>query len=147
MNEIKKAIKHLSVEERLDLMQWLDHCADDEWDRQMKRDAAAGKFNRLIKEAETDYREGRTGKGAIVRHCAVTSCDLAEDQSANPVGSLLPEPTPNSRHQYGVSDIGRVVCTAGWHSGDWRMGIVSPVIALILVLSFIGWALLGTFPR
>ena len=60
VNEIKKAIEHLSVEERLELMQWLNQSADDEWDRQMKRDAAAGKFDRLIKEGETDYREGRT---------------------------------------------------------------------------------------
>jgi hypothetical protein len=60
VNEIKKAIEHLSLEDRLELMQWLNHSADDEWDLQMKRDAAAGKFNKLIKESETDYREGRT---------------------------------------------------------------------------------------
>jgi hypothetical protein len=60
VNEIKKAIGQLSVEERLDLMQWLNQSADDEWDLQMKRDAAAGKFDKLIKEAETDYRQGRT---------------------------------------------------------------------------------------
>ena len=60
VNEIKKAIGHLSVEERLELMQWLNQSTDDEWDQQMKRDAAAGKFDRLIKEGETDYREGRT---------------------------------------------------------------------------------------
>lgn len=60
MNEIKKAIEHLSLEERLDLMQWLNQSADDEWDLQMKRDAAAGKFDTVIKEGEADYREGRT---------------------------------------------------------------------------------------
>jgi len=60
VNEIKKAIEHFSVEERLELMQWLNQSTDDEWDQQMKRDAAAGKFDRLIKEGETDYREGRT---------------------------------------------------------------------------------------
>ncbi len=60
VNEIKKAIEHLSVEERLDLMQWLNQSTDDEWDSQMKRDAAAGKFDKLIKEAETDYQQGRT---------------------------------------------------------------------------------------
>jgi hypothetical protein len=60
VNEIKKAIEHLSVEERLELMQWLNHSTDDEWDLQMKRDAAAGKFDRLTKESEAEYREGRT---------------------------------------------------------------------------------------
>jgi len=60
VNEIKKAIEDLSVEERLDLMQWLNQSTDDEWDSQMKRDAAAGKFDKVIKEAETDYKQGRT---------------------------------------------------------------------------------------
>ncbi|HUJ09005.1 MAG TPA: hypothetical protein VL171_03190 [Verrucomicrobiae bacterium] len=62
VNEIKKAIEHLSVEERLELMQWLNQSGDDDWDRQMKRDAAAGKFDKLIKESETEYREGHTKK-------------------------------------------------------------------------------------
>ena len=62
VNEIKKAIEHLSVEERLELMQWLNQSGDDDWDLQMKRDAAAGKFDKLIKESEAEYREGRTIK-------------------------------------------------------------------------------------
>ena len=62
VNQIKEAIEHLSVEERLELMQWLNHSADDEWDLQMKRDAAKGKFDKLIKESEAEYREGRTTK-------------------------------------------------------------------------------------
>jgi hypothetical protein len=62
VKEIKKAIEHLSIEDRLELMQWLNQSADDDWDRQMKRDAAAGKFDALIKEGEADYREGRTTK-------------------------------------------------------------------------------------
>ncbi len=59
VNEIKKAIEHLSVEERLGLMQWLNQSTDDEWDSQMKCDATAGKFDKLIKEAETDYQQDR----------------------------------------------------------------------------------------
>lgn len=62
VNEIKKAIEHLSLEERLDLMQWLNQSADDEWDLQMKRDAAAGKFDPLIKEGKAEYPEGRTAE-------------------------------------------------------------------------------------
>ena len=41
-------------------MQWLNQPTDDDWDVQMKRDAAADKFDKLIHESETDYREGRT---------------------------------------------------------------------------------------
>lgn len=59
-NEIKKAIEHLSLGEPLELMQWLNHPADDEWDLEMKRDATAGKFDKLMKESEAEYREGRT---------------------------------------------------------------------------------------
>jgi hypothetical protein len=62
VNEIKNAIKHLSLEQRLELMQWLNQSADDEWDLQMKRDAKSGKFDKLIKEGKADYREGRTTK-------------------------------------------------------------------------------------
>lgn len=62
VKEIKKAIEHLSLEERLELMQWLNLSSDDDWDLQMKRDASAGKFDKLIKESTTEYREGRTKK-------------------------------------------------------------------------------------
>lgn len=62
VNEIKHAIEHLSVEERLELMQWLNAAADDDWDAQMKSDAAAGKFDKLIKEADAEYRAGHTTK-------------------------------------------------------------------------------------
>jgi hypothetical protein len=60
VDEIKKAIEHLPLEARLELMQWLNQSADDGWDSQMKRDAKAGKFDKLMREAEADYREGRT---------------------------------------------------------------------------------------
>ncbi len=62
VNEIRRAIEHLSTEERLELMQWLNQSADEAWDLQMKRDAAAGKFDKLIKESEAEYRKGRTKK-------------------------------------------------------------------------------------
>ena len=60
VDDIKKAIEHLSLEDRLELMQWLNQSEDDGWDVQMKRDARAGKFDKLMREAEADYREGRT---------------------------------------------------------------------------------------
>ena len=59
VQEIQKAIEQLSVEERLQVMQWLNASEDDEWDRQMKRDASAGKFDRMREAAEKDYHSGR----------------------------------------------------------------------------------------
>ena len=43
MDEIKKAAGALSVNEREELLSWLLD-VDDEWDRQMGKDAAAGKL-------------------------------------------------------------------------------------------------------
>jgi hypothetical protein len=33
--------------------------ADDQWDKQMKADAAAGKFDEMNRRAEDDFRAGR----------------------------------------------------------------------------------------
>jgi hypothetical protein len=32
---------------------------DDDWDRQMKRDAAAGKFDKLVAQADDDFSKGK----------------------------------------------------------------------------------------
>ena len=42
--EIKEAVKKLPAQERLKLLAELCDWPDDEWDRQIKWDAAAGKF-------------------------------------------------------------------------------------------------------
>ena len=59
VNEIKKAIEHLSVEERLDLMQWLEQYKEDDWDRQISADAASGKLDFLAKEASQAKQYGK----------------------------------------------------------------------------------------
>ena len=56
MEEIKKAAGALSVSEREELLSWLLD-VDDAWDRQMAKDAGAGKLNFLIEEARTAVRE------------------------------------------------------------------------------------------
>ena len=56
--EIKMAIDHLSHEERCELMALLNPVPDDDWDRQMRADAAAGKFDKLVGEAETERQAG-----------------------------------------------------------------------------------------
>jgi hypothetical protein len=56
VDEIKKAAGALSVSEREELLSWLLD-VDDDWDRQMAKDGAAGKLNFLIDEARTAVRE------------------------------------------------------------------------------------------
>jgi len=57
--EIKAAIDQLTLQERCELEALLHPFEDDDWDRQMKRDAAAGKFDALNREAETEAKAGR----------------------------------------------------------------------------------------
>ncbi|MBI4657905.1 MAG: hypothetical protein HY735_03490 [Verrucomicrobia bacterium] len=60
VQEIKSAIARLSLEEQADLISQLCGWTDDDWDRQMKRDAAAGKFDALNRDAETADAAGQT---------------------------------------------------------------------------------------
>jgi hypothetical protein len=56
MEDIKKAAGALSMNEREELLSWLLDL-DDDWHRQMAKDAAAGKLDFLIEEARTAVRE------------------------------------------------------------------------------------------
>jgi hypothetical protein len=56
IEEIKHAAGTLSVAEREELLAWLLD-VDDEWDRQMAKDAAAGKLDFLVEQARTAFRE------------------------------------------------------------------------------------------
>lgn len=58
--EIREAIEKLSLEERAELLAELHGYEDDDWDRQMKADAAAGKFDAMNRAAEAEYRAGQT---------------------------------------------------------------------------------------
>ncbi len=60
VQEIKSAIELLDMESRAELIADLCGWSDDDWDRQMKADAAAGKFAALNKEADTASRSGQT---------------------------------------------------------------------------------------
>jgi hypothetical protein len=56
IEEIKHAARTLSVAEREELLAWLLD-VDDEWDRQMAKDAAAGKLDFLVEQARAALRE------------------------------------------------------------------------------------------
>jgi hypothetical protein len=60
VQEIKTAISKLSIEERAELTAELCGWTDDDWDRQMKADAAAGILAPLNREADGADAAGRT---------------------------------------------------------------------------------------
>ena len=60
VNEIRTAIKKLSLEERAEITSDLCGWTDDDWDRQMKSDATAGKFSKLNDEADAAHGAGQT---------------------------------------------------------------------------------------
>jgi len=57
--EIKAATEKLSSREYAELMAMLHPAADDDWDRQIKADVAAGRLDRLVEEARVDLAAGR----------------------------------------------------------------------------------------
>jgi hypothetical protein len=60
VEEIRTAIERLSLEERAQIIAELCGWSDDDWDRQMKADAATGKFAALNREADTAHAAGQT---------------------------------------------------------------------------------------
>jgi len=60
VEEIRTAIQRLSLEERAQITAELCGWTDDDWDRQMKADEAAGKFAALNREADAATAAGQT---------------------------------------------------------------------------------------
>jgi len=60
VEEIKKAIPRLSLEERVEVTRCLHGWEEDDWDRQMKADLADGKLNKLISKVESDIAVGKS---------------------------------------------------------------------------------------
>ncbi len=58
--EIKEALAKLTLEERAEILTELCGWSDDDWDRQMKADAAAGKFAALNRETGAAHAAGKT---------------------------------------------------------------------------------------
>jgi len=61
VQEIKSAIEQLTLETRAELIADLCGWSDADWDRQLKTDAAAGKFGALNEDAD---RAGRSGQAS-----------------------------------------------------------------------------------
>jgi len=60
VESIRATIEKLSVEERAEIIAELCGWTDDDWDRQMKADGAAGKFSSINREADSAHAEGHT---------------------------------------------------------------------------------------
>ena len=59
ITEIREAIAKLTLEEQAELASELCGWEDDDWDRQMKADVAAGKFAVMDMKDSEDLRAGR----------------------------------------------------------------------------------------
>jgi hypothetical protein len=57
--EIKAAIPSLTLEERAEIARCLGQWQDDEWNKQMKRDIAAGKLDKLLAKIDGDIAKGK----------------------------------------------------------------------------------------
>jgi hypothetical protein len=56
--EIEKAIRELPAKDLAELRRWFAEFDADQWDRQIERDAATGRLDRLAEEAIEDVRKG-----------------------------------------------------------------------------------------
>ncbi|MEO7298258.1 MAG: hypothetical protein ABI042_06730 [Verrucomicrobiota bacterium] len=57
--EIEKAIQKLTPQEVKAVADWLEEFREEMWDQQIAADAKAGKLDKLIFKAKSDYRSGK----------------------------------------------------------------------------------------
>jgi hypothetical protein len=60
VQEIKEAVRHLSLEEKAEVAACLHSWSDDEWDERMKRDLTAGKLDKILAQVDADIAENKT---------------------------------------------------------------------------------------
>lgn len=59
VTEIKTMISELPPPDLAELSQWLEELQADAWDRQIERDALAGRFDALADQANQEFEAGR----------------------------------------------------------------------------------------
>lgn len=57
---LEEEIKKLAPVEVAELRDWLLDQDAEEWDRQIERDAASGKLDKLFEQSLTDHRNGKS---------------------------------------------------------------------------------------
>ena len=58
--ELEKAIADLPREQLSQFAKWFQEYMADEWDRQIEKDAAAGKLDHILKKVDEDIAAGRS---------------------------------------------------------------------------------------
>lgn len=58
IQEIEQAITELNPDELARLREWFDEYFAQVWDKQIERDAASGRLDKLIAEADEEYNAG-----------------------------------------------------------------------------------------
>ncbi|HEY0371884.1 MAG TPA: hypothetical protein VGD79_07765 [Thermoanaerobaculia bacterium] len=62
LDHIEREIESLSSTEFAELRAWILERDAEEWDRQIERDADAGKLDRLFADAHEAHRQGKSTK-------------------------------------------------------------------------------------
>jgi hypothetical protein len=60
LEQIEKSVALLDPKELEAFSLWFDEFQAERWDRQIEKDDAEGKFDRLAEEALTEFRAGKT---------------------------------------------------------------------------------------
>ena len=59
VQEIKQAVRKLPLSKRLKVVKWVAAFDNDEWDKEMSKDAASGKLDFLVREGKEAIKKGR----------------------------------------------------------------------------------------
>jgi hypothetical protein len=62
VEQLEEQIQQLSPAEFAELRTWLAERDWEEWDKQIERDAASGKLDRLFAEAREAHQQGKSTK-------------------------------------------------------------------------------------
>jgi hypothetical protein len=57
---LEEEIERLSPEELVELREWLAEREADAWDREIERDAASGKLDKLFEKSLADHHAGKS---------------------------------------------------------------------------------------
>ncbi|CDZ25227.1 hypothetical protein [Neorhizobium galegae] len=60
LEQIEKAVAQLDRQELEAFSLWFEELQVERWDRQIEKDDAEGKFDRLAEDALTEFRAGKT---------------------------------------------------------------------------------------
>jgi hypothetical protein len=59
VQEIKQAVRKLPLGKRLKVVKWVTAFDNDEWDKEITKDASSGKLDFLVREGKEALKKGR----------------------------------------------------------------------------------------